>query len=78
MLRPLKVTMDESWTDSGMVDLYEQMLYERAAQGIRPVLYISSPTDFECSIALLLDESGSRRLAARRRFAAKDRALTSR
>jgi len=32
----------ERMTDSGMVDLFEEMLYERAAQGIRPMLYVSS------------------------------------
>jgi hypothetical protein len=40
--------------DSDMIDLYEEMLYERAAKGIRPVLYVSSPRDFECSAIMLL------------------------
>ncbi|HTG14016.1 MAG TPA: hypothetical protein VK747_01995 [Blastocatellia bacterium] len=40
----------ERMTDSGMVDLFEEMLYERAAQGIRPVLYVSSYKDLECSV----------------------------
>jgi len=48
--------MDEKMTESGMVDLYEEMLYERAAIGIRPVLYVSSRTDLECSVLMLLDE----------------------
>ena len=40
--------------DSDMIDLYEDMLSERAAKGIRPVLYISSCTDLECSMLVLL------------------------
>jgi hypothetical protein len=43
--------------DSDMVDLYEQMLSERAAKGVRPVLYISSCTDLECSILVLLNDA---------------------
>jgi hypothetical protein len=49
--------MDERMTDSVMVDLYEELLYERAAQGIRPVLYVSSYKDLECSVLMLLDEA---------------------
>ena len=44
--------MIEQTTD--MIDLFEQMLLERAMQGYRPVLYISSPTDFQCSMMMLL------------------------
>jgi hypothetical protein len=40
------------------VDLLEEMLFQRAASGIRPVLYLSSYTDLECSILMLLDETG--------------------
>jgi hypothetical protein len=43
--------------DIDMVELYEQMLFQRAAQGIRPVLYVSCYTDLECSMLMLLDES---------------------
>ncbi|HSE98414.1 MAG TPA: hypothetical protein VLD57_09140 [Blastocatellia bacterium] len=43
--------------DGDMIDLYEQMLYQRAIKGIRPVLYVSSFTDLECSLLMLLDES---------------------
>ena len=50
-------------TDSDTVDLYEQMLYERAVKGIRPLLYISSPTDLECSMLMLLDEAQEGQLA---------------
>lgn len=59
--------MDERMTDSGMVDLYEEMLYERAAKGIRPVLYVSSHTDLECSVLMLLDEAPEVQLAERQR-----------
>ena len=47
--------------DSDMVDLYEDLLSVRAAGGIRPMLYISSCTDLECSLLVLLGEAeGSR------------------
>gem|GEM_PF-1259627 len=39
-----------------MVDLMEEMLFQRAASGIRPVLYVSSDTDLECSMLMLLDD----------------------
>jgi hypothetical protein len=55
----------ERKTDSGMVDLYEQMLYERAAQGIRPVLYVSSYKDLECSVLMLLDQAPEAQLMGR-------------
>jgi hypothetical protein len=57
-------------TDSGMVDLYEEMLYERAAKGIRPVLYVSSRNDLDCSVIMLLDEPPETKLAGRQRRAA--------
>ena len=41
-----------------MVDLMEEMLFQRAASGIRPVLYVSSYTDLECSMLMLLDDMG--------------------
>ena len=41
-----------------MLDLMEEMLFQRAASGIRPVLYVSSYTDLECSMLMLLDEMG--------------------
>lgn len=40
------------------VDLMEEMLFQRAANGIRPVLYLSSYTDLECSMLMLLDSTG--------------------
>lgn len=57
-------------TDSKMLDLYEEMLYERAARGIRPVLYVSSPKDLECSVLMLLDKSPEVHLSGRQRPAA--------
>ena len=44
-------------SDVDMVELFEQMLFQRAAKGIRPVLYVSSYTDLECSMLMLLDEA---------------------
>lgn len=41
-----------------MVDLVEEMLYQRASSGIRPLLYLSSYTDLDCSLMMLLDETG--------------------
>lgn len=41
-----------------MVDLLEDMLFQRASSGIRPMLYLSSHTDLECSMMILLDETG--------------------
>lgn len=47
--------------DVDMVEVFEQMLYQRAAKGIRPVLYVSSYTDLECSMLMLLDETSTHR-----------------
>jgi hypothetical protein len=41
-----------------LVDLMEEMLFQRASNGIRPVLYLSSYTDLECSMLMLLDDMG--------------------
>ena len=51
--------------DSDMLDLYEAMLRKRAAKGIRPVLYVSSQTDLECSVLILLNEAPEIMLAGR-------------
>jgi hypothetical protein len=53
-------------SDSNMLDLYEEMLFARAAKGIRPVLYVSSPKDLECSVLLLLDEAPELKMAGYR------------
>jgi len=55
----------ERMTDLGMVDLYEEMLYERAAQGIRPMLYVSSYKDLECNVLMLLDQAPEVQLMGR-------------
>jgi hypothetical protein len=46
---------------SDMIDVMEEMLFERAANGIRPMLYVSSFTDLECSMLMLLDETAESR-----------------
>jgi len=40
--------------NDGIIAILEQLLLERATKGFRPVLYISSPTDFQCSVLMLL------------------------
>ncbi|HSE38222.1 MAG TPA: hypothetical protein VLG74_13040 [Blastocatellia bacterium] len=58
-------------TDSNAVDLYEELLSERATKGVRPVLYVSSRRDLECSVLMLLDEAPEVTLAGRWRSAAR-------
>jgi hypothetical protein len=52
-----KMTATESPMSADTVDLLEEMLFHRASSGIRPMLYISSLTDLECSMLTLLEES---------------------
>jgi hypothetical protein len=40
-----------------IVDIFEEMLCHRAMKGFRPVLYVSSFTDLECNMLMLLDET---------------------
>jgi hypothetical protein len=54
-----------------IVDVYEQMLFQRAAQGIRPTLYVSSFMDLECSMLMLLDEEDQQRASGQQRPVAK-------
>ena len=63
--------MKNEMTASGVVDLYEEMLHRRAAKGIRPVLYISSHKDLECSVQMLMDETPETQLPGQRRLAAR-------
>ncbi|HKG20602.1 MAG TPA: hypothetical protein VKC34_01775 [Blastocatellia bacterium] len=49
--------MGQEKTGIDMIEVFEQMLFQRASKGIRPVLYVSSYTDLECSMLMLLDES---------------------
>jgi len=60
--------MDKRTTDSGMLDLLDEMLYARAAKGIRPMLYVSSAKDLECSVLMLLKAAPESRLAGRHRL----------
>jgi hypothetical protein len=61
------IPMEQEMSASDMVDLYEEMLYTRAAKRIRPVLYVSSHKDLECSVLMLLGEAPETKLAGRRR-----------
>ena len=54
-------------TDSDMVDLYEEMLWVKATNRIRPVLYVSSSRDLECNVLMLLNAAPELRLAGHRR-----------
>jgi hypothetical protein len=63
--------MEQEMTDSNAVDLYEELLFERATKGIRPVLYVSSRKDLECSVLMLLDEPPEVTLAGRRSSVAR-------
>jgi hypothetical protein len=54
-----------------MVDLFEEMLYQRASCGIRPMLYLSSNIDLECSMLMLLDDTGEVRWTTESQPAAK-------
>jgi hypothetical protein len=47
---------EQDFVGPDLIDIYEQMLFERASRGIRPVLYISSTKDLECSALMLLEE----------------------
>lgn len=39
-----------------VIDLYEKLLLQRAFAGLRPVLYVSSFTDLECAVTMLMPE----------------------
>ena len=55
-----------------VVDLVEEMLYQRASSGIRPMLYLSSHTDLECSMMMLLDETGEAQWSIEQRPVARE------
>jgi hypothetical protein len=59
--------VEQIMTDSDMVDLYEEMLCAKAMNRIRPVLYVSSSKDLECSVLMLLNAAPELRLAGRQR-----------
>ena len=71
LLRAVIILMEQEITASDMEDLYEEMLYTRASKGIRPVLYVSSHKDLECSVLMLLNEAPETKLAGRRLKAAR-------
>lgn len=58
-LRPaLRADDQKRETSEYMIDLYEELLFRKASQGVRPVLYLSSQTDLECTLlGLCPDES---------------------
>jgi hypothetical protein len=58
-------------TSVDMVDLVEEMLFQRASAGIRPALYISSHTDLECSMLMLLEDSDEVHWSGQQRRAGK-------
>jgi hypothetical protein len=70
----LTTTNPDAGVDSGvdMLDLVEEMLFQRASSGIRPMLYLSSHTDFECSMIMLLDETGEAQWSIEQRPAARE------
>lgn len=65
--------METKQTQTGvdMVDLVEEMLFQRASNGVRPALYISSYTDLECSMLMLLEDSGEAHWSGQRRSTSK-------
>jgi len=58
LLEAMIMGMRQKHSDVDMIEVYEQMLYQRAIKGIRPVLFVSSYTDLECCMMMLLDEEG--------------------
>lgn len=62
----------ETHTGVDMVDLVEEMLFQRASNGIRPALYISSYTDLECSMLMLLEDSDGARWSGQSQPARKE------
>jgi hypothetical protein len=49
--------MSDNTPGVDLVDVFEEMLCQRAMKGLRPVLYVSSMTDLECNMLMLLDQS---------------------
>lgn len=43
--------------DVDIIDIFEEMLSQRAMKGHRPFLFVSSFIDLECNLVMLLDES---------------------
>src|SRR5258708_26757920 len=57
------LTAPEPQAGVDIVDLLEDMLFQPASSGIRPTLYLSARTDLECSMLMLLDETGDAQLS---------------
>lgn len=47
----------ETNTEVDIIDIFEEMLSQRAMKGHRPFLFVSSFKDLECNLVMLLDES---------------------
>jgi hypothetical protein len=47
----------ETSPDVDIIDIFEEMLSERARKGHRPFLFVSSFMDLECNLVMLLDDS---------------------
>ncbi len=43
--------------DVDIIDIFEEMLSQRAMKGHRPFLFVSSFIDLECNLVMLLDGS---------------------
>lgn len=51
------VVVKETKPDVDIIEVFEEMLSQRAMKGHRPFLFVSSFTDLECNLVMLLDES---------------------
>jgi hypothetical protein len=71
MIGGIEMGARQEKTDVDFVELFEQMLYQRAVKGIRPTLYVSSYTDLECSMLMLLDETDKDRASGPQQPVAK-------
>ena len=49
--------MKETNPEVDLIDVFEEMLSQRAMKGHRPFLFVSSFKDLECNLVMLLDES---------------------
>jgi hypothetical protein len=47
----------ETNPDVDIIDIFEEMLSQRARKGHRPFLFVSSFMDLECNLVMLLDDS---------------------
>jgi len=47
----------ETKPEVDIIDIFEEMLSQRAMKGHRPFLFVSSFKDLECNLVMLLDEA---------------------